>query len=240
MKRVAIVGGSAFVLAAALAGAATVVWSGDAGETHRALAPVRPPEAPRMAPQPRAALPEPQSAAPELEPQPTQAAPEPATPSPAPARINWNLLVASFKATQDAAQNGGTAETVSPALKAAGELVTNAVMYATYSGDGERILTGLLNSLNGADLPGIAAATPPELPVLSPPDFSGLSEAYAAISSRPSPMGVTGPSPQFPAPQIALPPESPPVDLAFLMQPPPPPPIWLTLPGISQTPGLPS
>lgn len=259
MKRVAIVGGSAFLLAAALAGAVTVVRSGDTGQSHRALAPVRSPAStPRMAPpEPPATMPESDQSPAQEQAAPSQADQGPPPPPAAARPIDWNLLVASFKATQAAAQNDPTAESVPAGLKAAGELVTNAVMYATYSGDGERILTGLLNSLNGADLPAIASAAPPELPQVAPPDFTGLSEAYAALSTRPSPMGVTGPPPQLPAPAIGLPsaqwadagvagwptqPSAP--DLAFVMQPPPPPaPIWLTLPplpGLSQAPGLPS
>lgn len=258
MRRVAVVTGSAFVLAVALAGAVSVVRSGDADHNQRALAPLRPSVGmPSVAvSQPPAAVPEPVQPTPDGpggEPAPYEAPQAPAAPPP----IDWNLLVASVKATRNAALNGGAGQDVPAGLKAAGELVTDAVMYATYSGDGERILSGLLSSLNGADLPAIAAAPTPQLPELTAPDFSGLSEAYAAMSSRPSPMGVTGPPPYLPPPQASWSPPpadaalsplpgglatpTPTPDLSFLMQPPPPTaPIWLTLPGLSQTPGLPS
>jgi hypothetical protein len=249
-RRAAIVGGSALVLSTALGAALVLVHSGDEQETPGALASVQPSAEARLPePVPASSAPAPAVA----EPQPAAPFPAPgfpATPvySPAPARafqagppppIDWNALVAAVVNTRNAMEVSlpappGAAEVsdgVSGGLRAATTLVTDLVMYAAYSGDGQNFLAQMQSSLNSLPAP---TAGVPELPVFSAPDFSGLSAAFEAFAAQPQPIGVTGPPPQLP-PRPATEQEDPeapalpPADLSLMWAPPPtpPPPIWL-------------
>ena len=155
---------------------------------------------------------------------------------PPPPQIDWNALVAAVVQTRNANAEAASAAGSIPGrvtgdLQTVTTLVTNLVLYAAYSQDGRNFLSQLQDSLDAAGLPAIAAAVPPQLPQLSPVDFSGLSAVYEALSAQPAPMGVTGPPPELPgpeqAPPVAVGPPPPSPDLSFIVQPPPPPPIWL-------------
>lgn len=245
-RRTAIVAGSALVLATALGAALVLVHSGDQQDKPGALAPVQP-SAEALSPQPPVpSVAEPQMTAavpaPAYSPAPVRAF-QPASPSP----IDWNALVAAVANTRSAMAAGmpappaaaEVADGVSNGLRAATSLVTDLVMYAAYSGEGQNFLSQVQDSLNS--LPP-ADAGMPQLPDLPAPDFSGLSAAFAALSAQPEPMGVTGPPPQLPP--LAAEQEDPgataPADLSSMLVPPPsppPPPIWL--PNSAQIPGFP-
>lgn len=251
------------MFATALGFALALVHSGGGQDKSGALAPVSSSSEPfsspapqSPAPQPTAALPEgfgarPSAASPASAPAFLPGSPPAFRPPPPPPPIDWNALVAAVVETRNVnAQNANAAGAV--ADSAAGELqrvatvVTNLVLYAAYSPDGQNFLSQLQSSLDAAALPAIAAAQPPELAELPELDFSGLAAVYEAISAQPPPLGFTGPPPELP-PSPALPPPpgaepegpagAPLVSPDFLVQPAPQQPIWL--PGIAPILGFP-
>lgn len=255
------------VLATALGAALVLVHSGTPQDKSSALARVSSSTeaastpAPQSQPRPMA---DPPSDSPEgfgATPQSFAPASAPGTarafqPMPPPPPIDWNALVAAVVATRSANVQAASspvalADRVSGELQRATTLVTNLVLYAAYSQDGQNFLSQLQNSLDAAGLPAIAAAGSPQLPESPQVDFSGLSAVYEAISAQPPLIGFTGPPPELPPSQgpeqagsevglpVPLDPQAPqsPSDMAFLVQPTPPPPIWL--PSIAPMLGFP-
>lgn len=197
-----------------------------------------------------------------------QLPPPPQLPLP-PAPADWSALLQPYVDAQNnaaAANVGGaiTGATVgagSAALNSAAVVVGDLILYAAYTDNGRALLTQLQNVLPAAPaLPSVAAleSTQTALSQLPPPDFTGLSAAFAAAAAAPPVAGL--PAPQLPLPPQLPPPPTPeqfaaaaalPLALPGLPPPPPfglpppppfglpPPPPPLPLPSITRLFGLP-
>lgn len=261
-RRAAVIGVSVLVLATAVGAALTVVHSGAPTDSRGALAPIgsdsSAPSAVSVPSEPVSPVPSvssgPQTNAVALPegfggalgdspvavgaPARPAALPRLALPSPPP--IDWTALtraVAETRAMQDQASPDQIARGVSDGLQAAAAQVTNLILYAAYSPDGQNFLTQLQTTLDEAGLPAIAGADLSPWPQVTSPDFAGLSAAYQAVSEQPPPLGISGPPPELPPDQAAAAMEfldalsqqsvPPPSDLSSMFQPVAPLPTWL-------------
>lgn len=190
-------------------------------------------------------------------PPPPQLPPLPPPPQ-LPPPPDWSTLLQPYIDAQNNATAANIAGSVTGSTVGAGSAALNAavvaagdlILYAAYTNDGSALLSRLQSALSGLSSTGPALSQQ-----LSPPDFSGLSAAFASMAAA-SPAGGMAPPqlpppPQLPAPEQFAALAAVPLALSGLPPPPPiglpappplfslPPPPPLPLPSITRLFGLP-